>query len=164
MRRVRREGARRVPRRARFRGGAAAQWLLVRSPLASLACATAGKTIQEAALFDAAGSGPPGHRRQQAELDAILPVFADRDPKTITPSDVMEWIGGLQLSPGSVRIYLTVLRSVLDFAGRTGADNPARDTRVKPPRAKHEIVDRPPRRSPPSSTPSPPAGSCPSAY
>jgi hypothetical protein len=33
--------------------------LLIRAEGASLACATAGKTIQEVALFDAAGSGLP---------------------------------------------------------------------------------------------------------
>jgi hypothetical protein len=43
----------------------------------------------------------------------ILPMFGHRDPTTITPSDVQEWIGGLKLKSGSIRAYLATLREVV---------------------------------------------------
>jgi integrase len=76
-----------------------------------------------------------------SHLKTMLPVFGNRDPKTITPGDVQEWIGGLTISPGSVRCYLTTLRAVFSFADVD--PNPARDARVKLPRVKREIIDPP---------------------
>jgi integrase len=76
-----------------------------------------------------------------SHLNAILPVFGNRDPQTITPADVQEWISGLTISPSSVRGYLATLRKVLDYADVD--PNPARDDRVKLPRAKREVVDPP---------------------
>jgi integrase len=77
----------------------------------------------------------------ESHLKAILPTFGDRDPATITPSDVQTWIAGLTLKPGSIRRYLATLRAVLDFAD---ADpNPARDGRVKLPREEQAVVDPP---------------------
>ena len=67
-----------------------------------------------------------------SHLKAILPKFAERDPATITVSDVQEWIAGLALKPSSIRRYLATLRAVLDFAGVE--PNPARDERVRLPR------------------------------
>ena len=40
-------------------------------------------------------------------------MFGHRDPTTITPSDVQEWIGGLKLKSGSIRAYLATLREVV---------------------------------------------------
>ena len=86
---------------------------------------------------------PATARVLASHMKSILPVFGPRDPATITPGDVQEWIGSLELGPASVRGYLGTLRAVLDFAGRDGPDNPARDARVRLPRAKPAIVDPP---------------------
>jgi integrase len=67
-----------------------------------------------------------------------MSTFDVRDPATITPSDVQEWIAGLALKPGSIRRYLATLRAVLDFAEVD--PNPARDPRVKLPREEHVPV------------------------
>src|SRR6185503_15357779 len=69
------------------------------------------------------------------------PSFDDRDPATITSSDVQEWIAGLTLKPSSIRRYVATLRAVLDFAGVD--PNPARDSRVKLPREERAVVDPP---------------------
>jgi integrase len=73
-----------------------------------------------------------------------METLADRNPATITPSDVQEWIGGLKLKASSVRRYVATLRAVLGFAGVD--PNPARDARVRLPREDSTIVD-PPTRS-----------------
>jgi integrase len=70
-----------------------------------------------------------------------MTAFDDRDPATITPADVQEWIAGLTLKPASIRRYLATLRAVLDFAGVD--PNPARDGRVKLPREESTVVDPP---------------------
>jgi integrase len=70
-----------------------------------------------------------------------LAVFDDRDPETISPADVMEWVASSTLKPSSLRRYLATLRGVLDFAGVN--PNPARDSRVKLPREEHVPVDPP---------------------
>jgi integrase len=70
-----------------------------------------------------------------------MTAFNDRDPASITPADVQEWIGGLTLKPSSVRRYVATLRSVLDFANVD--PNPARDSRVRLPREGQTVVDPP---------------------
>lgn len=70
-----------------------------------------------------------------------MTAFDDRDPATITPADVQEWIAGLTLKPGSIRRYLATMRAVLDFAGVD--PNPARDGRIRLPREERTIVDPP---------------------
>jgi integrase len=70
-----------------------------------------------------------------------MATFGDRDPATITPADVQEWIAGLTLKASSVRRYMATLRAVLDFAGIE--PNPARDARVKLPREEQAMVDPP---------------------
>jgi integrase len=70
-----------------------------------------------------------------------LTAFRERDPVTITPSDIQEWISGLALKPSTTRLYLTTLRAVLDFAGVD--PNPARDARVRLPRQERVLVDPP---------------------
>lgn len=76
-----------------------------------------------------------------SQLNAILPVFGNRDPATITPSEVQDWISGLGLKPSTVRRYLTTLRLILDYAAVD--PNPARDTRVRLPRQQQEVVSPP---------------------
>ena len=59
----------------------------------------------------------------------------------MTVADVQEWIGGLPLRASSVRRYVATLRAVLDFAGVE--PNPARDARVRLPRAEQTVIDPP---------------------
>jgi integrase len=70
-----------------------------------------------------------------------LRVFADRDPNTITTSDVQEWIASLTLKPVSVRRYLATLRQIIDYAGVD--PNPACDDRVRLPREERVQVEPP---------------------
>lgn len=77
----------------------------------------------------------------ESHLKTMLPNFEDRDPATITSSDIQEWIAGLTLKPSSIRRYVATLRAVLDFAGVD--PNPARDSRVKLPREERAVVDPP---------------------
>jgi integrase len=76
-----------------------------------------------------------------SHVRAIVPVFGDRDPETITPADVQEWVAGLSLKPRSLRRYITTLRAILDFAGVD--PNPARDGRVRLPREERAVVEPP---------------------
>jgi integrase len=72
-------------------------------------------------------------RNMDSHIKRLLPTFGDRDPETISVSDVQEWIGAnADLSPSSLRPYLATLRLLLDHAGVE--PNPARDKRVKLPR------------------------------
>jgi integrase len=70
-----------------------------------------------------------------------METFENRDPASITPADVQEWLATLELKPTSVRRYIGTLRAILDFAD---ADpNPARDPRVRLPREEQAIPDPP---------------------
>jgi integrase len=71
----------------------------------------------------------------------MLPTFGDRDPATITPVDVQEWIATRTLKPSSMRRYVATLRAVLDYADVD--PNPARDIRVRLPREESVVVDPP---------------------
>lgn len=78
-----------------------------------------------------------------SHLARLEPAFGDRDPATITPADVQEWIGAQRgsLKPSSLSRYLGTLRLVLDFADVD--PNPARDKRVKLPKIETTIVEPP---------------------
>ncbi len=75
--------------------------------------------------------GEETRKNTASHLRRLLPAFGDRDPATITPTDVQEWIGAqmVELKPSALSRYLNTLRQVLDFAGTDA--NPARDRRVK---------------------------------
>jgi integrase len=79
-----------------------------------------------------------------SQLAMIVRAFGPRDPASITPHEVQEWISGLELKPSTVRRYLATLRQVLDYADVT--PNPARDTRVKLPRQEREQITPPSAR------------------
>jgi len=93
----------------------------------------------------------------RSHFKKILPAFGERDPATITPADVQEWIASAGLAPASLKRYIATLRLVLDFAGVD--PNPARDRRVKLPQVVEEepnppsasdflaILERVPRRT-----------------
>jgi integrase len=78
----------------------------------------------------------------KSHVKRLLPSFGDRDPATITPADVQEWVAAnADLKPASLSRYMATLRLILDFAG---ADpNPARGGRVKLPRTEMVIVEPP---------------------
>jgi hypothetical protein len=66
-------------------------------------------------------------------------VFDRRDPATITPAAVQEWIADLGLKASTVRLYLTTFRAIGDFVGVD--PNSARDLRVRLPRQERVLVD-----------------------
>jgi Phage integrase, N-terminal SAM-like domain len=75
-------------------------------------------------------------RNYNAHLGRILPAMGNRDPHTLTTSDVQTWVatittpgGSKPLTPSSVPCYMGTLRTLLDFAGVD--PNPVRDSRVK---------------------------------
>jgi integrase len=85
--------------------------------------------------------GDETRKNTASHLKRLLPTFGDRDPASITPSDVQEWIGAQDLKASSLSRYLNTLRQVLDFAGVE--PNPARDRRVKLPKIEASIVEPP---------------------
>jgi integrase len=87
--------------------------------------------------------GDETRKNTLSHLKRLLPTFGERDPATITPSDVQEWIGAQmnELKPSSLSRYLNTLRQVLDFADVD--PNPARDRRVKLPRIEATTLEPP---------------------
>jgi integrase len=85
--------------------------------------------------------GDETRKNTASHLKRLLPTFGERDPASITPSDVQEWIGAQDLKPSSLSRYLNTLRQVLDFAG--AEPNPARDKRVRLPKIEASIVEPP---------------------
>jgi integrase len=87
--------------------------------------------------------GDETRKNTASHLKRLLPAFGERDPATITPSDVQEWIGAQMddLKASSLSRYLNTLRRVLDFADVD--PNPARDRRVKLPRIEAVVVEPP---------------------
>ena len=78
-----------------------------------------------------------------SHLRRIVPVLGDVTPDSVTPADVNRLVGLLaqDLAPGSVKRYVTTLRSVLDYAGID--PNPARHGSVKLPRVIEEEPNPP---------------------
>jgi integrase len=95
----------------------------------------------EAYRSSRADIGDETRKNTASHLKRLLPIFGDRDPETITPTDVQEWIGAQDLKPSSLSRYLNTLRQVLDFAAID--PNPARDKRVKLPKIETAIVEPP---------------------
>jgi integrase len=80
-------------------------------------------------------------------LRRILDVLGDRDVASIDPPDVAELVTSLHaggLKRESIRKTVSTLAQVLDFAGRTGERNPARDRlTVRLPREEREEPNPP---------------------
>jgi hypothetical protein len=85
--------------------------------------------------------GDETRKNMLSHLKRLEPAFGERDPATITASDVQEWIGSAMgdLKPSSLKRYVSTLRAVLDFAGVD--PNPARS--VKLPKIESAIVEPP---------------------
>ena len=74
-------------------------------------------------------------KNYRAALKIICETFGDRDPATITVSEIAEWFATMAETrkPGTLGQYRIVLRLVLDHAG-VDKPNPARDHRIKLPK------------------------------
>jgi integrase len=70
-----------------------------------------------------------------------MTTFTDRAPAMISVADVQEWIAGLDLKASTIRLYLSTLKQLLDFAGVD--PNPARDRRLRLPRQERAVVEPP---------------------
>jgi integrase len=89
------------------------------------------------------------HTALDAHLLRLNAKFGGSDPFALTVADWQEWISEnvkseqnpKGLKPSSLLNYLTTGRLLLDFAGVE--PNPARDNRVKLPKADHEEVNPP---------------------
>ncbi len=77
-------------------------------------------------------------KNYRSAIRRIGETFGNRDPATITATEVAEWIAGLAATrkPGTLQQYLIVLRLLLDHAGVD--PNPGRDPRVKLPKQQRE--------------------------
>ena len=73
-------------------------------------------------------------KNYRAALRVIGETFGDRDPATITVSEIAEWFATMAETrkPGTLGQYRIVFRLVLDHAGVE--PNPARDPRIKLPK------------------------------
>lgn len=73
--------------------------------------------------------------------ERVKDAFGKRPPEAVTPSDVVAFISSLKLAPGTVRQVVGVLRMILDEADLSA--NPARDRRIRLPRADTRVVEPP---------------------
>lgn len=83
-------------------------------------------------------------KNYRAALRRVGETFGDRDPATITATEIAEWVAALAATrkPGTLQQYLIAFRLLLDHVGL--ADNPARDPRVKLPKRVREEPAPPP--------------------
>lgn len=79
----------------------------------------------------------------RSHLRKIGETFADRDPHSITATDVAEWVAqqAEERKPGTVAQYLDCFKVLMDYIGVE--PNPARDARVKLPRRVTEEANPP---------------------
>jgi hypothetical protein len=77
-------------------------------------------------------------KNYRTALKKVSASFGERDPATITATEVAEWVAALASSykPGTVQLYLITFRLMLDYVGLE--ENPARDPRVKLPKRTRE--------------------------
>jgi integrase len=86
--------------------------------------------------------GAETRKNMRSHLLRLNATLGDRDPSTIAPGDVQEWIGAnADLKPASLARYLATLRQILDFANVD--PNPARDKRVRLPKIETPVVEPP---------------------
>ena len=139
-------GSFRTMREARIRRDwIAGELAAARVPNLTLSSPSRERTLEAAAAswrasrVDVAESTATTHR---VNLRRILPVLGDRAVASIEPTDVAALVAHLHeggLKRESIRKTVGTLAMVLDFAGRTGEHNPARDRlTVKLPREARE--------------------------
>ena len=73
-------------------------------------------------------------KNYRSSIRKVGETFGDRDPATITASEIAEWIAALAADrkPGTLQQYLIAFRLLLDHVGLD--PNPARDPRVRLPK------------------------------
>jgi integrase len=83
-------------------------------------------------------------KNYRAALRKVGETFGDRDPATITATEIAEWVATLAETrkPGTLQQYLIAFRLLLDHTGLD--ENPARDPRVKLPKRVREEPTPPP--------------------
>jgi hypothetical protein len=83
-------------------------------------------------------------KNYRSSIHIIGKTFGDRDPATITATEVAEWIATLaeKRKPGTLGQYRIAFRLLLDHVGLD--PNPARDPRVKLPKQVREEPTPPP--------------------
>lgn len=91
-----------------------------------------------ASRVDASG-GTLRNLRVHAKL--LNETFGALAPSAISTAEVTAWIAAAPLKPGSLRVYFTTLRAILDFAG--AEPNPCRDPRVRLPRQARQEINPP---------------------
>jgi integrase len=93
-----------------------------------------------ASRIDVSEATVENYRGHRVRLVALL---GDRNPDALRWQDIQAVVAALsqELSPGSLRAYLSTLRQVLDHADVE--PNPARDRRVKLPRLEKAAVEPP---------------------
>ena len=105
----------------------------MRLPNLELGSTSRAHTLGEAAAawqasrLDVAKGTAATHR---VNLGRLLPVLGNRDVDSIQPADVAAFVSRLHgdgLKRESIRKTVSTLAMVLDFAGRRGESNPARD-------------------------------------
>lgn len=109
---------------------------LGREPVAPLTFRELGKRWL-ASRVDVRESTRAGYAER---LKRVNDAFGDRDPLTITPAEVNEWIAGTNLAASSVRLYVQVLAMVLD---ELDVDNAARHRSVRLPRVEVDEIEPP---------------------
>jgi len=66
-----------------------------------------------ASRIDVTDATVAGYRQAQARLGDL----ADREPRATTPAGWQAWVAAnAELSPGTLGVYLSAVRQVLDFA------------------------------------------------
>lgn len=125
--------------------GASGELAAARVPNLTLSAPSRERTFEEAAAawqasrVDVAESTATTHR---VNLRRILPILGEHAVDTIEPADVAALVARLHeggLKRESIRKTVGTLAMVLDFAGRSGEHNPARDRlTVKLPREVRE--------------------------
>lgn len=139
-------GSFRTMREARIRRDwIAGELAAMRIPNLSLGSRERAPTLEAAAAawqasrVDVADGTAAAHR---VNLRRIVPVLGARDVESIGPADVAAFVSQLHaggLKRESIRKTVSTLAMVLDFAGRVGERNPARDRlTVKLPRERRD--------------------------
>jgi integrase len=82
-------------------------------------------------------------RALRIHLDKFVPAFGDRDPSTLTATEIGAWVAeqAPKLAPATLRRYVATFAALLDHIGLV--PNPAKDKRVRLPRIVVEPVSPP---------------------
>lgn len=149
--RIETAGTFRTEKEARARRDLVAGWIAAghdpRTELANLAAAPASvrtyRQWADAYRESRVDIGAHTRKNLHSHLERLLPIFGERDPRTLTVAEQIEAVAKLaaHLSPASVKRYWATHRQILDFAGTD--PNPARDKSVRLPAITPEEIAPP---------------------